>query len=1060
LSGGLIDHFLSDVETGYGFKFNSMVITAFIGRSLPLLFVIVFANCTAIAAQSFDSTKFKERDSVISALIADEDYEQAMNGIKQQVDWLIGLEKYDSLYRYTYNIGRAAWRSKSAERGAEESRQLVELFMRETDDVSLHLKVLVDLSWIYSETGDFRAAFSTDSLYVAIMEGDESVRPKERYTGYYNLAYGYYSLGQMNRAVEYFQKALDQIVNEPPEKLILDRIIDGYNALGALYYRAGDHRNARVAFERCLNEIEQGRGTIDESFYFAARANALGNISIILQDLGDMIGSKEVLEEAIQERIRALELTPSGYATDQINNLQMSSYRNLAAIYIAIGDYNRAERLLEFVLDFRTKYLAPDDPRIASTLEGFISIYLARGDFEAALRVGQNFLKSCLDNFGPDSYFTANALEQMGQISLQKGELEEANVFFTRTLKTFRKVQESRATTEQAGVLIKRHNTFREKGSHDKAMTDLSEASEIYYATRDADDPVFGDVFLSKGLLYFEMGEIARAGEMAAKAHDLLMDFRASLPQSADNILSNRTLALPEVLHLLAKIELSGGDDKDHRDRVSDYLRRAINLIKNAEALLESEEAKISFYDSHESIFNLALDNCFELYRLTDDLYYLDQFFILSEENKSTVLRNRLNWFSSISFSGVPDSVVAEERRLSGILTGRLPMPEGVDDIYQVDLKYSNLLDKIRAEYPSYFSFRHAVSVPGIMEFRESLDSENVNAISFSQTSSGLYAVIILPEGEHLIKLDADTFALILDQYNKALASPSFRNYTELGQRFFDLVFKPLEGYLNRDKLVIIPDKDIFSVNFEALVRSTDHGQPHFLIRDYTISYLMSATTQVQFRQLERDAPKGLIAVSPGFSNELKEEYLQFVPDSIWIDKEYLRQLPQPFAVESSREINNLFSGTLLTGSSATRENILGLVDQYGIIHFGTHAEINNLSPLLSRFILSRDPGKAHIPDDGYLHVYDIYNTELNAELAVLMACETGEGKRSGSEGIVSLAHSFAYAGCPGIVMAMWKIDEKTSSDLIRNFYLELKEGRPKNEALREAKLAHLDNSS
>ena len=387
-------------------------------------------------------------------------------------------------------------------------------------------------------------------------------------------------------------------------------------------------------------------------------------------------------------------------------------------------------------------------------------------------------------------------------------------------------------------------------------------------------------------------------------------------------------------------------------------------------------------------------------------------------------------------------------------------MPDEVEDIYAIEFEYQNLLDRINAEYPEYFSFRHTLEVPGISDFRASLDFEDLNVILFSQTATGLYALIIDTDDERLVRLDAGAFKYILDDYFQALASPSLRDYSGPGSRMFELVFEPIEDFLSGDRLIVIPDKDLFSVNFEALIRSEDRGHPHFLVEDYTLSYLMSATTHIQFQNIQRDANKSLIAVSPGFSRESMEEYLRNVPDSIWIDEAYLSQLPQPFAVDLAGEVNRLFSGSLLTGLDAGRYNVLNSIDQYGIIHFGTHAEINNQSPLLSRFILSKDPEKSHIPNDGYVHVYDLYNTELNAELAVLMACETGEGKRSGSEGIVSLAHSFAYAGCPGVVMAMWKIDEKTSSDLIRQFYLGLKNELPKNEALRNAKLSHLDNSS
>jgi CHAT domain-containing protein len=76
--------------------------------------------------------------------------------------------------------------------------------------------------------------------------------------------------------------------------------------------------------------------------------------------------------------------------------------------------------------------------------------------------------------------------------------------------------------------------------------------------------------------------------------------------------------------------------------------------------------------------------------------------------------------------------------------------------------------------------------------------------------------------------------------------------------------------------------------------------------------------------------------------------------------------------------------------------------------------------------------------------------------LAVLTACETGIGKESTSEGMLSMAHGFAYAGCPSLIMSLWEIDEKTSAGIVEDFYENLAGGMAKNRAIRQAKLDYL----
>ena len=84
---------------------------------------------------------------------------------------------------------------------------------------------------------------------------------------------------------------------------------------------------------------------------------------------------------------------------------------------------------------------------------------------------------------------------------------------------------------------------------------------------------------------------------------------------------------------------------------------------------------------------------------------------------------------------------------------------------------------------------------------------------------------------------------------------------------------------------------------------------------------------------------------------------------------------------------------------------------------------------------------------------------KLNADLAVLSACNTGIGDVMRGEGIMSLARGFMYAGCPSIVMSLWSVNDEASSSIMEGFYRNLAEGVDKDEALRQAKIAYLDKT-
>ena len=71
----------------------------------------------------------------------------------------------------------------------------------------------------------------------------------------------------------------------------------------------------------------------------------------------------------------------------------------------------------------------------------------------------------------------------------------------------------------------------------------------------------------------------------------------------------------------------------------------------------------------------------------------------------------------------------------------------------------------------------------------------------------------------------------------------------------------------------------------------------------------------------------------------------------------------------------------------------------------------------------------------GIMTANDISRLDLsNTDMVVLSACQTGQGKAT-SEGLYGLQRAFKKAGVSTIIMSLWKVDDKVTSEFMTIFY-------------------------
>lgn len=268
---------------------------------------------------------------------------------------------------------------------------------------------------------------------------------------------------------------------------------------------------------------------------------------------------------------------------------------------------------------------------------------------------------------------------------------------------------------------------------------------------------------------------------------------------------------------------------------------------------------------------------------------------------------------------------------------------------------------------------------------------------------------------------------------------------TDVQHAAYTQLWHPIAKHLPQDPdktIVIIPHAELFAVPFAALLDAD--SEP--LIESHTI---VTAGSIELFRlafQRRRSAGKFDVKDVLVVGNPEMPSY-RFRPDkpSAPLD-------PLPGSEKEAKTIASMFGIEPLIGSAASESAVTLKMKTAPVIHMATHGLLEADS-IFARNYLSSLALAADEQADGFLTVREVMAMQLEAELAVLSACDSGRGKITG-DGVVGLSRAFLSAGVPTVVVSLWPVSDQATAFMMVQFYKALGDGQSKAAALRTAILA------
>lgn len=237
----------------------------------------------------------------------------------------------------------------------------------------------------------------------------------------------------------------------------------------------------------------------------------------------------------------------------------------------------------------------------------------------------------------------------------------------------------------------------------------------------------------------------------------------------------------------------------------------------------------------------------------------------------------------------------------------------------------------------------------------------------------------------------------------------------------YTALLAPFGHEIEGRNLVVIPHGILHYVPFHALRRSDGR----YVIETCEVSYAPSATVHRLCSMRPEPSPEQAYLLAVGISDKLT-----------------------PHITEELSSITEWFPKTVrLEDELASKSAFLDHAPRSRFLHLATHGFFRQDNPMFSSVRLA----------DGPLNFYDVFDLDLDAELVTLSACNTGLNRLSPGDELSGLMRGFLYAGVPSLMVSLWAVNDRSTSELMQSFYRHMARGTSKRRALQLAQLEALD---
>ncbi len=459
----------------------------------------------------------------------------------------------------------------------------------------------------------------------------------------------------------------------------------------------------------------------------------------------------------------------------------------------------------------------------------------------------------------------------------------------------------------------------------------------------------------------------------------------------------------------------------------------AFHIEELFQSLLIYENSKIITQTRNRKRIEKCIVLYQSLFEKESNSLYLEKAFQLVEKTKSIVLKERL---INNQKSSRKEKLILEQFENWNATIIKEQQKGDLADISKINeaIKKQNELMLLLKQTQSKIENKSNDNI-NLKDLYDKLEKDDAIMVEYFWGSKNLYSFTIQNN-----QISLKSFCIgsmcgesIIGYVSLFYDANSITDYIDLYKKdaFSAYRYLQLPNKSNYSNLIIIPDGILNFMPFEALItkesNTTNFAKMHYLINDYAIAYNNSASFYLNEKTFSKEEKK-VLGIFPVFENT--DYALRFSKDEM-------------------KSIQQNFKGKYFENAEATFDNFKKNAADYSILHLSTHADAGDIvTPASIKFY------------DKEILYSELYHLNINPDLVVLSACETGIGKLYKSEGAMSIARGFQLAGAQNLLFSLWKVNDYTTSVFMDYFYQNIKNDQSYFEANRQAKLDFLKDKT